>query len=40
MIIGIKEEESKLKDPGNIFNKIIAEIFPNLNKDKTETGYP
>jgi hypothetical protein len=30
-IIGI-EEDSFLKDPENIFNKIIEENFPNLKK--------
>lgn len=33
-IIGIEEsEESQRKEPENIFNKIIVESFPNLNKD-------
>jgi hypothetical protein len=33
-IIGIKEsEDSQLKGPVNIFNKIIEENFPNLRKD-------
>jgi len=33
-IIGIEEsEDSQLKGPGNIFNKIIEENFPNLRKN-------
>jgi chromosome segregation ATPase len=33
-MIGIEEkEDSQLKRPGNIFNKIIEENFPNLKKD-------
>ena len=33
-IIGIEEgEESQLKGPENIFNKIIEENFPNLKKE-------
>jgi hypothetical protein len=33
-IMGIKEgEEVQAKDIGNIFNKIIAETFPNLEKE-------
>ena len=33
-IIGIEEsEESQLKGPVNIFNKIIEENFPNLKKE-------
>jgi hypothetical protein len=33
-IIGIKESEnSQLKEPANIFNKIIEENFPNLTKE-------
>jgi hypothetical protein len=33
-IIGIEEsEDSQLKGPVNIFNKIIGEIFPNLKKE-------
>jgi hypothetical protein len=33
-IIGIEEnEDSKLKGPANIFNKIIEENFPNLKKE-------
>jgi uncharacterized coiled-coil protein SlyX len=33
-IMGIKEnKESQLKGPGNIFNKIIEENFPNLRKE-------
>jgi hypothetical protein len=32
--MGIKEgEEVQAKDIGNIFNKIIAETFPNLEKE-------
>jgi hypothetical protein len=32
-IIGIEEsEDSQLKRPANIFNKIIEENFPNLKK--------
>ena len=35
-IIGIEEgEESQLKGPENIFNKIIEENFPNLKKEMT-----
>ena len=31
--IGIKEgEESQLKDPENIFNKVIGENFPSLRR--------
>ena len=34
MIIGIEEsEDSQLKGPVNIFNKIIGENFPNLKKE-------
>ena len=33
-IIGIEENEnSQLKEPVNIFNKIIKENFPNLKKE-------
>jgi len=33
-IIGIEEsEDSQLKGPVNIFNKIIEENFPNLKKE-------
>ena len=33
-IIGIEEsEDSQLKGPINIFNKIIEENFPNLKKE-------
>ena len=33
-IIGIEEnEESQLKMPVNIFNKVIEENFPNLKKE-------
>jgi hypothetical protein len=33
-IIGIEESKNfQLKRPVNIFNKIIDENFPNLNKD-------
>ena len=33
-IIGIKEsEDSQLKGPANIFNKIIEENFPNQKKE-------
>jgi hypothetical protein len=33
-IIGIEEsEDSQLKGPVNIFNKIIEESFPNLKKE-------
>ena len=33
-IIGIEErEDSQLKGPVNIFNKIIGENFPNLKKE-------
>ena len=33
-IIGIEErEDSQCKGPGNIFNKITEENFPNLNKE-------
>jgi hypothetical protein len=33
-IIGIEEsEDSQLKEPVNIFNKIIKENFPNLKKE-------
>ena len=33
-IIGIEEnEDSQLKGPGNVFNKIIEENFPNLKKE-------
>jgi uncharacterized coiled-coil protein SlyX len=35
LIIGIDENEDfQLKGPVNIFNKIIEENFPNLNKEK------
>ena len=30
--IGIEEEDSQLKDPESIFNKIKEENFPNLRK--------
>ena len=33
-IIGIEEnEDSQLKGPENVFNKIIEENFPNLKKE-------
>jgi hypothetical protein len=33
-IVGIEEsEDSQLKGPGNIFNKIIEENFHNLKKE-------
>jgi hypothetical protein len=33
-IIGVDENEDfQLKRPANIFNKIIEENFPNLNKE-------
>jgi hypothetical protein len=33
-IIGVDENEDfQLKGPGNIFNKIIEENFPNLKKE-------
>jgi hypothetical protein len=32
-IMGIKEEEVQAKGLHNIFNKIIAENFPNLEKE-------
>jgi Mg2+ and Co2+ transporter CorA len=32
-IMGIKKEEAKAKGMHNIFNKIITENFPNLEKD-------
>ena len=32
-IIRIEGEESQLKTPENIFNKIIDKNFPNLKKD-------
>ena len=33
-IIGVEEsEDSQLKGPVNIFNKIIEENFPNLKKE-------
>jgi hypothetical protein len=36
MIIGIEEsEDSQIKGPVNIFNKIIGEHFPNLKKQMT-----
>ena len=42
-IIGIEEgEESELKGPENIFNKIIEENFPNLKKEmaiKVQEAY-
>ena len=42
-IIGIEEgEESQLKGPENIFNKIIEENFPNLKKEmaiKVQEAY-
>ena len=38
-IIGIEEnEDSQLKGPENIFNKIIEENFPNLKKEMTIKG--
>ena len=37
-IIGIEEsEDSQLKGPVNIFNKIIEENFPNLKKEMSIT---
>jgi shikimate kinase len=34
-IIGVDENEDfQLKGPANIFNKIIKENFPNLNKER------
>ena len=42
-IIGVEEgEDLQLKGPENIFNKIIEENFPNLNKDipmKVQEAY-
>ena len=42
-IIGIEEgEESQLKGPENIFNKIIEENFPNLKEEmviKVQEAY-
>ena len=42
-IIGVEEgEESQLKGPENIFNKIIEESFSNLKKDipmKVQEAY-
>jgi hypothetical protein len=42
-IIGVEEsEESHLKGPVNIFNKIIEESFPNLKKEmlmSTQEAY-
>jgi hypothetical protein len=42
-IIGIEEsEDSQLKGPVNIYNKIIEENFPNLNKEmnmNVQEGY-
>jgi hypothetical protein len=42
-IIGIEEsEDSQLKGPANIFNKIIEENFPNLKKEmpiNIQKGY-
>ena len=33
-IIGVDEDEKfQLKGPANIFNKIIEENFPNVNKE-------
>jgi hypothetical protein len=41
-IIGIEENEnSELKGPGNIVNKIIKENFPKLKKEKWKFyNYP
>ena len=37
-IIGVKEgEEYQLKGPGNIFNNIIEENFPNLKRERERT---
>jgi hypothetical protein len=34
LVIGVDEnEDSQLKGPANIFNKIIEENFPNLKKE-------
>jgi hypothetical protein len=34
LIIGVDENEDfQIKGPANIFNKIIEENFPNLNKE-------
>ena len=34
-IIGVDENEDfQLKEPANIFNKIIEENFPNLKKER------
>ena len=42
-IIGIEEnEDSQLKGPENVFNKIIEENFPNLKKEmaiKVQDAY-
>ena len=42
-IIGIEEsEDSQLKGPVNIFNKIVKENFPKLNKEihmNTQEAY-
>jgi hypothetical protein len=32
-IISIEDEEIQMKATENIFNKIIAEIFPNIEKE-------
>ena len=32
-IIGIDSEDLHLKGPVNIFNKVVEENFPNLEKD-------
>jgi hypothetical protein len=37
LIIGVDEnEDSQIKGPSNIFDKIIEEKFPNLKKDDHE----
>jgi hypothetical protein len=37
-VIGIEESKDyQLKGPGNIFNKIIEENFPNLMKEMSMT---
>ena len=40
-IIGVEESEnSQLKGPVNIFNKIIGEKFPNLKKEMPMNKKP
>lgn len=36
---GIEEEDSQLKSPGRLFNKVIEENFPNLREETSMNVY-